>query len=416
MARTDIRRAVRARATVWRVLELGLALASVLLLVSSASAQEPDPISTARMHLGPLAFTPTIAVSNLGIDTNVFNSLDAPKRDFTTTLSPQAQFWLRLGQGRLSGATQLHYVHYQKYATERALSARNEVRVELPLHRITPYVSDTFINARERPGYEIDARARRVENTVRLGTEVRVGGKTSLDFAAGRTRVRFDADEVFLGTHLREVLNRTTDGVYLSLRHDLTPLTTVAIDAEAQRDRFELSPVRNADTVRVVLGLDFSPFTLITGSARAGYRKYDALGSGGRGYRGMVAAADLGYTLRGITRFAVHVERDIAYSFEVAEPYYLQTGASATITQKITPRWDVQLTGGRYNLDYQQIAPVGLGAGRTDDVRTAGGGIGYSLGPATRLGISVDRYRRSSDRETRAYRGTRVGASFSYGF
>lgn len=367
------------------------------------------------MRLGPLAFTPTIAISNFGIDTNVFNTWDDPKRDFTTTLSPQAQFWLSLRRARLGGTTQVSYVYYQHYATERALNVRNEVRLELPLRWLTPYVSDTFINARERPGYEIDTRARQVENTVTLGTEVRVGTKSSVGFSAGSTRVRFNADEVFLGTYLSNVLNRTSESIHLALRRNVTPLTKLVLDADAQRDRFEFSPVRNADTVRVAAGLDCSPLTLITGSGRVGYRKYDAVGGSGSGYRGVVASVDMGYRLFEVTRFAIRAERDIAYSFEIAEPYYLQTGVSGTITQKVSPRWDVQLTGGRYQLDYQP-AGTGLGTGRIDGIRTVGGGVGYILGSGTRLGVNIDRYLRRSDRETREYRGTRVGASLSYGF
>ena len=390
----------------------------VLALVPAhaAAQQPPDPSTTARMRVGPLALTPTISVSNFGIDTNVFNNFEDPRQDFTTTLSPQTQFWLRLGRGRLSGTTELNYVHYKTYATERALNTRNEARLELPFNRITPYVSETFINARERPGYEIDARARRLENTLMLGTDVRVGAKSFVGLALWRTKTRFGENEIFLGTSLSDVLNRTDDGVRLSLRRKLTPLTTFVIDAEAQRDRFELSPSRNSDSVRIMPGLNFDPFTIITGSARVGYRKYDALGPGAPGYKGLVASADLGYTLLGATRVSVHTERDLAYSYGVAEPYYLQTGISGTLTRKITSRWDVQLTGGRYQLDYQQAAAVGLGAGHPDEVRTIGGGIGYTLRPGRRLGVSLDKNRRSSDRQTREYNAMRIGASLSYGF
>ena len=69
----------------------GIAVVTVLFCVSalSASAQsQNDPRSTARMRLGPFYVTPTILVKNLGIDTNVFNSVDDPKSDFTVTVGP----------------------------------------------------------------------------------------------------------------------------------------------------------------------------------------------------------------------------------------------------------------------------------------------------------------------------------------
>ena len=366
------------------------------------------------MHFGPLRFTPTIALSNMGLDTNVFNSTVDPKQDFTATLSPQAQFWLKLGQARLTGTADVDYVHYQAFATERALNTRDDVRLELPLNHVTPYVSDSFLDARERPGYEIDARARYLQNTVTVGSSLRVGGKSSADLALWSTKISFSADAIFLGTSLDEVLNRRSDGVRLSLRHNVTPLTKFVVDTEVERDRFQLSPVRNADSVRIMPGFD--PFSVISGSVRVGFRKYDALGVGTQGYKGLVANGDIGYRFLSVMRLNVHLERDIAYSFDVANPYYLQTGVSGTLTRKVTTRWDVQATGSRYQLAYQQVATAGLGAGRTDDVHALGGGIGYTLRPGRRLGLNVDKSRRASDQQTREYNSLRIGTSISYGF
>ncbi len=45
-------------------------LASVL----TSAAQVPDPWTSAAWHFGPLAVSPSFAITNLGIDTNVFNS------------------------------------------------------------------------------------------------------------------------------------------------------------------------------------------------------------------------------------------------------------------------------------------------------------------------------------------------------
>src|SRR3989442_5452601 len=72
-----------------------------MLTVSSAAAQSgSDPASEAPMRLGPLALTPSVSLTNFGIDSNVFNEVDNPKRDFTATLSPttEARFLLRRGK------------------------------------------------------------------------------------------------------------------------------------------------------------------------------------------------------------------------------------------------------------------------------------------------------------------------------
>lgn len=387
-----------------------------LFLPAIVSGQDrPDPFSTARLRVGPLALTPTISLGNLGIDTNVFNDAENPKRDLTTTLSPQTQLWLRLGKGRLSGETRLDFAYFRRYANQRAVNAYNEIRAELPLNRLTAFVTNSFLSARERPGYEIDTRARHLENTVTLGTNVRVGPKTTVGFAAWHTNISFDADEVFLGTNLSEGLNHTANGLRASVQRKLTPLTALVIVAEAQRDRFGFSSVRNSDSVRIMPGLELDPFALISGSASVGYRKFDALSPGApKGFRGLVAAADLGYILLGVTRFSVHTERDIAYSFSFDEPRYVQTGARGTVTQKVTGRWDVQATLSRYRLDYQSVAA--LDSGHAELVRTVGAGVGYTTGRRTRISVNLDRHRRTSNRDFREYSGSRLGTSVTYGF
>ena len=99
--------------------------------------------------------------------------------------------------------------------------------------------------------------------------------------------------------------------------------------AEQQRDRFVLSPQRDADGLRVVTGFEFKPFALISGKGVVGYRQFDTLSAVVPDYTGPVASADLAYVLRA-TRITARVERDVTYSFEELEPYYLLTDLAMT--------------------------------------------------------------------------------------
>lgn len=90
---------------------------------------------------------------------------------------------------------------------------------------------------------------------------------------AGRwSGVEFDADAVFLGTPLAEVLNRDTNAVSTAVRYRLTPLTTLLITGEASRDRFTLSPERDADSLLLLPGAELNHRALISG-AHVGYRR-----------------------------------------------------------------------------------------------------------------------------------------------
>ena len=71
-------------------------------LPMSAQSDPTDPgAARGRVQLGPLGLTPSVALTNLGIDTNVFNEVDDPKSDFTFTVSPQVDASLRLRRARL---------------------------------------------------------------------------------------------------------------------------------------------------------------------------------------------------------------------------------------------------------------------------------------------------------------------------
>ena len=63
-------------------------------------------------------------------------------------------------------------------------------------------------------------------------------------------------------------------------------------------------------------------------------------------FSGLIANAELSYAFRGMTRFTVGVSRDIFFSFEVLEPFYIQPGFTLSVTQQVTGPWDVQARAG----------------------------------------------------------------------
>ena len=105
-------------------LALALALAAVAPLSAQTSEGGPDPAQV-RVRIGPLLMNPTMALTNLGIDDNVFNEPEdlLPKRDFTATLTPSTDLWVRMGRTWISGTVKEELIWYQKYATERAANS-----------------------------------------------------------------------------------------------------------------------------------------------------------------------------------------------------------------------------------------------------------------------------------------------------
>ena len=67
-------------------------LACALFWLSSAAvnAQILAPREAAQIELGPLSLYPSLRIVDAGIDENVFNDADNPKKDFTFTVASRA--------------------------------------------------------------------------------------------------------------------------------------------------------------------------------------------------------------------------------------------------------------------------------------------------------------------------------------
>jgi hypothetical protein len=82
----------------------------VIGLIAGAPAAHAQPSAgeagAARVRIGPLSLKPTFAITNLGVDGNVFNEADVehPRQDFTITATPKTDWWLRAGRSTVNGS------------------------------------------------------------------------------------------------------------------------------------------------------------------------------------------------------------------------------------------------------------------------------------------------------------------------
>lgn len=404
------------------------AAAVVLALVAVAPAYGqvqgvppvPDPDS-APVRIGSLWMKPSIVLANLGADTNVFNESDAddPKSDFTFTLTPRADLFLRMSRSWLIGTIREDLVWYNTYADQRSVNDLYSLDWLVPLSRVAFDVGGSYLDTRERPGFEIDARADRAETTANAAVELRVLSKTLFGGRGFWKNVRFDENQLFDDADLAAELNRRETTAAITIRHELTPLTNLTVDIARQQDRFETSPERDADTTRIDGGIRFDPFALINGSAQVGFKRFQPLAADLPGYTGLTLAVNLSYVVLESTKLAVSATRDVQYSYEQDQPYYLLSGMQASFAQQIYGPLDMEGRFGTERLAYQDREGVPAGGieapNRVDRVRTYGFGAGYRIGRDLRVGFNVDNARRISDLDDRQYEGLRYGLSVAYG-
>jgi hypothetical protein len=403
------------RPSPWLYAVFALALFVIAPAHTAAQSTEPDPWESARWRFGPLAVTPKAELKNLGWDNNVFNETEDPKSDFTATAGAPIDWWLRFGRARLHGTDYFEGVYYATYSSQSSFNQRHDLTLAIPLNRIRPYVGGYYLSTNDRPGYEIDIRLPRSESEFNAGAIIRLTGRIDLD-VSGRQITYTYHDQEYAGTPYSTRLNRRTEKYGAQARYTLTPLTTLTLLADNVRERFSEYPLRDNDGFRILPGVEFGQYALIQGKAQVGYRKFDTVAPTMPDFSGLVANAELSYAFRGMTRFTVGVSRDIYFSFEVLEPFYIQPGFTLSVTQQVTGPWDVQARGGWYRLNYQKAQPLEgvTAAGRVDRYNTFGGGIGYRVGRDIRVGFNVDYFRRESVLYTRDFEGLRAGAAVTY--
>jgi hypothetical protein len=369
------------------------------------------------IRIGPIGLNPTLAVTNFGVDDNIFNDATDPKRDFTMTVTPRLQARLRAGKVLLSGAVATGLVYYKEFDDERSIDYTAEGRFDVDLEWFHPYALASLVDTRERLNAELDVRAPRTQTTVAAGARFVLSPTTGIIVDIRETGLEFAEGSVIDGVQLSKTLNSTTRIIEGGLELYLTPLTTLSVVASQQTDRFDESPERDSDSLRIMPSIRMEAPAIIQGSLAVGYRRFSALNPETPDYSGLVVRGSLTHTFAERTKVDLTVTRDVQYSFEPTEPYYLTNGFRVVVTQQLHESLDVRATAGRDRLDYREDASSGLpDETRTDRASVVGGGFGYRFQPTLRTGLDVEFAKRASGRADRQYDRTRVFASLTYGF
>ena len=156
-------------------------------------------------RFGPVGLSPTLAITNFGVDDNIFNDATEPKRDFTMTVTPRLQARLRSGKVLLSGAVATGLVYYQKYDDERSIDYAADGRVDFDLGWFQPYALASLLDTRERLNAELDVRAPRTQTTLAAGAKALLSPKTGLVFDLRRAGLDFAEGTTFDGVSAEPV-------------------------------------------------------------------------------------------------------------------------------------------------------------------------------------------------------------------
>jgi len=401
-----------------------LAFAAATGWATSLAAQEPPrpalaptPHPFGQVRIGVLSFTPTLRLTNVGVDTNVFNHTGTARQaaDLTATVEPglETRVTTPRTEARVSGTLSL--VYYQKYASERAVNPGVDGTIDQRLSsRLTLYGKSGIGYVKERSGFEIDNRPRRLVHLTTVGTRI---NERKLEFDVHGTfdGVSYDPDATFANTNLAVTMNHTSRGVGGGVSYRLTPYTSLTTAADATATRFEFSTDRDTNSYAESVGLEFNPRAMLAGTAGLGYRVLSPLSARTPDFAGFTPRAGLTYRLHDVLTVAVGAQRDVDTSFYSDRPYFLYTLYEASVRQVLFHHFDVGGSIQHTTLEYQQFVNDGvlLPPLAPDVVRMITGTVGAPIVRRVRLAFYIQRWERLS--AERPYATTRAGLEMTIG-
>jgi hypothetical protein len=379
---------------------------------STLATLPEEPPEVVLYRLGPVLVNPRFTVPEIGRDSNAFNDATAPKDDFIVKFVPEIDFFSDLGVLRVSVRSSSTFTYFHRYESERSVAEQLRGRVTARLSRFRPWVGAANVRSNERTS-EIDARATRVDREVAAGVHFDVSPLAALTVAANRVAVRFDGDEVFRDTALATALDRNSDTVSASLKFQATPFTALTFRGYTSKDTFDFAAGRDSRAQGGDVEVSFGPEAVIRGRLGVGFRRQESDDPTVSTFQGITARGGITTVLVWHAILGVDYVRDVQYSFDRNEGYYLENGVNLVYTQRIGGPFDVQGRISRQGLDY---TATDIGTGRTDVQWTYHGGIGYSLESGSRFGISYEFADRESALTDRQFSRRRLFGSFSYEF
>jgi hypothetical protein len=388
-------------------------------VISMATAAAAQTASTPGFVSGPLTWTPTLTISDAGVDSNVFNSFEDPKEDVTGAFIPRVNAALNLPYLRMETIGGAEYQYFERYKNERALNGNVNSRVTLPFRLFQPAVFGSWAHARDRSGNELDVRARHTDTLYGAGLGFALATRVNFNLSGSVAKTRYDQGQDFRGVDIATQLNRQSMMATGSARITMTPFTSLLLDASVSQDEFALKPVLNTDNLRGDVGFEFSPDAVISGRAFVGYRaiypeRNISAPDGARTFFGVTSSVDLSYTLLGRTRFNPRIARDATYSVSGTTPYYVSTVAGMQITQTLFGPLQLLLRGDRERMQYPATP---LEAARTDTAETWGGGLAIRVSARSLIAFNYDQAQRRSPAEPLFnFHRRHIYTTITYGF
>jgi hypothetical protein len=379
---------------------------------SSLAGLPEEPPEVVLYRIGPVLVDPRLSIPEIGRDSNIFNEANAPQEDFVIKLLPEVDFFSDLGLLRIAVRSGSTITYFHRNDSERSIAEQVRGRATVRLSRFKPWVGGASIRSNERSS-EIDARAKRVTREAAAGVQFDVSPLAALTVSGNRLEVQYADAERYRDTPLAAALDRRTETLAAALRFQATPLTALTFRGYTSRDDFAFDPERDSTSEGGDVEVSFGSEAIIRGRAAVGYRQQRSEDPTIATFRGITGRGGVTAPLLWRAMVDVQYVRDVQYSFDRREGFFVENGGDLTYTQRVGGPFDLQGRVSRYSLNYDASE---ITVPRTEVLWSYQGGIGYSLESGSRFGLSYEVADRDSTVPDRTFARRRLFGSFTYEF
>jgi len=372
--------------------------------------------------IGPFYVQPRLQFREIGYDSNVYfqRSEDDPVADYTAALSPEIEIDVLAGRTLILHFTENpEYYHYLHEIERRSLTNSFATGFNLFFFQRLSLAGE-YSNYRrwERVTAEFFMPSFNTRKAVEGSLFYESPSRIMIGFTGRSERVRYE-DQIYA-----KELNRLEKTASAEFYYRVFSESRFFVSAGLGDFQFEdtVSEWRNAQSLRILSGIQFPLLGRIKGTLAVGYSRFKLATEEDETYSGLISQTNLNYRL-GRFSFNLDYSREMDFSFYQSNVLFMADGFRSGIAFYISRslRLDYDFRYGENN--YPKSEKVYLPAGgveeikRKDIFRTHSVSLVVRVGQSTGLGVSMNRLVHSSNHFL--YDGRRrllIGGYLTYDF
>lgn len=400
-------------------------------LLAPLSAQQ-DPLAppdlSRYLKWGPIRARPGFAVPYIGYDDNVFSAsgTTSPQGDYAARLSPRIEGLSLFGTAAfLTFKERMDYTLYASHSSLNYFENLGSARVTFPLRRMGFYADGALNRLRDPPASELDSRPIRTEVRIGAGVILKLGWRTDAEIGWSRSRWKVTDDD-FLDYApdgnvytIGDLQNRVESGGRLKLRYRVTGVTRLTLETWDKSITFDDPQVaRNSDERVLLPGVELGGGGTLSGSARLGWARLDALTPGEPDYSGAVGETKLAWRVSSATTLRLESARLAGFAVYQGNRYYQNNLVEARVVHYFNRVFGFEAGAGRGRLTFPESPEA---TARTDRIERFDAGLRLRL-PESTLGKTIEytfgltQRRRNSSQDSLDQSRAVVGFGASVGF